>query len=533
MSQINLFRIQENATEAFSSAIAQEYALVGNNTYSSFVSELYCARRPLERDVSWKWVFDLFGSAPIQIGCQPKALLIVKNTNSNKEYAISFGGAFFDVDRYADRDFAFDFACRIGISSTRLTATTNSNSRRNKTINSYKSFDHLEINSGESYTKIKVEINEPSAEELVGNLIEVGISVKFNLKKVSFEGIADLIAFVEQKLSCERINKIPVFSRIVDVGTISQLEGALACNLNRDCASLSFSEFDVIGTDEVFNRADSYRFIYATARKDVNVFSEEELWRFIYENRITTPEERLKIKVAFIYDGHQRYTKPVHDLIDYMDEGNKALLIAGTWYNFNQDFLDYLKQSLEEIDVVYDSRYDITSRVYDSFLGEKYEEEKNSCDFEGLEENDIRKSLRRKYYPERIFNMLCERKGFTLLDRDIAVIQGMRYELADLAKDGVLYSVKRGVGSADLTYVVAQSEGALELIKNHQLSIDKPSKMALWLIFERRNRYSIADNRLDWDEVPMLLLKVRIDAWKKSVLLAGMKPEIHVNYDSV
>ena len=42
----------------------------------------------------------------------------------------------------------------------------------------------------------------------------------------------------------------------------------------------------------------------------------------------------------------------------------------------------------------------------------------------------------------------------------------------------------------------------------------------------------IKDERLDWDSLGMLLLKIRIDNWKKKARLAGMIPEIRVNYET-
>ena len=87
----------------------------------------------------------------------PKGIILVQRSDkTGQTYAISFGGAHFNVDSYCDREFGFDFACRVKIKHTKLTSTINSNSKRNKTISSYKDFDHLEINSGESYTGTSV-----------------------------------------------------------------------------------------------------------------------------------------------------------------------------------------------------------------------------------------------------------------------------------------------------------------------------------------------------------------------------------------
>ena len=116
MSQVNLYKIQESSVEAFSNAIGGAYEHIGDHMHENFVMSLYFERATTAKDVSWKWVIDLFGGRTVQGGGQPKGVLIIKKIDSATEYAISFGGAYFSIDKYADRDFAFDFACKIGIS---------------------------------------------------------------------------------------------------------------------------------------------------------------------------------------------------------------------------------------------------------------------------------------------------------------------------------------------------------------------------------------------------------------------------------
>lgn len=36
----------------------------------------------------------------------------------------------------------------------------------------------------------------------------------------------------------------------------------------------------------------------------------------------------------------------------------KMLTIKGEWYYYNDDYIDYLRDSIEELDVIYDSQYD-------------------------------------------------------------------------------------------------------------------------------------------------------------------------------
>jgi hypothetical protein len=157
----------------------------------------------------------------------------------------------------------------------------------------------------------------------------------------------------------------------------------------------------------------------------------------------------------------------------------------------------------------------------------------NDEKYKGLSEDKRRGAICNRYYKEYAFNLMRENEGYELCDRKMADVRGETIEICDLRKDGVIYSVKRGNSSSDLSYVVTQSEAAIDFYVNQELpKKDKPQKVVLWLILSRRDRLPIKDERLDWDSLGMLLLKIRIDNWKKKARLAGMIPEIRVNYET-
>ena len=53
--------------------------------------------------------------------------------------------------------------------------------------------------------------------------------------------------------------------------------------------------------------------------------------------------------------------------------------------------------------------------------------------------------MKRKYYAERVFNMLMERDyEFENYDRDSKSINGAKVEIMDLYKDKTMYAVKMG-----------------------------------------------------------------------------------------
>lgn len=129
--------------------------------------------------------------------------------------------------------------------------------------------------------------------------------------------------------------------------------------------------------------------------------------------------------------------------------------------------------------------------------------------------------------------MLMERdNGFQNFDRDSKSVSGAKVEIMDLYKDGIMYAVKFGNTSAKLCYAVDQSIASLRLYK-HRLLKNMPEihTVAIWLILERATHIEV-DGVPDINALDMLMLKNRLDQWKKEVRLQGYKPLIYINYKS-
>ena len=532
MSQVNLFKIQDNEIEAFSNFIESKYELISDSPIDNFLFKLYWQESQGKTNVNWGWAFTIFGSQIKQTQKAPKGIIVIQNSDTtDKVYAISFGGAHFHVDPYCDRDFGFNFASRVKIQQTKLTSTINSYSKQNKSIHSFKNYDQLEINSGESYTKLKLDINLAEENIFANNVIEVGTSIKMTIKDDSLDNLTKFIKFVEETISGPKITKIPVFNIVKKPEKIEKLDNRLKKNFLAKNSAVTLSEFDVVGVEEVFNRADSFELRCGNKEKEVSSLNINELKLFFEENHITDVDTMLNTRICYLTNGVSQIIKPIRNLIDYLDETKNALLICGKWYQFNTDFCQYLKESLEDIRVIYDNQYDISNNEFKTFQETKYLEEKDNERYKDLSEKDIRDSIRKRYYKEYTFNLLREKEGFELLDRKCIEINEEKIEICDLRKNGTIYSVKRGNSSAELSYVVTQSETAITTILN-QSKKKRPNEVALWLILSRKNQLSIEANRLDWDTLRMLLFKIRIDTWKKKVYQAGMKPLIRINYET-
>ena len=49
-------------------------------------------------------------------------------------------------------------------------------------------------------------------------------------------------------------------------------------------------------------------------------------------------------------------------LVDFTDDEKRCLLLKGEWYSFNDDYVQYLQDSIAELDVIYDSRFDFSNK---------------------------------------------------------------------------------------------------------------------------------------------------------------------------
>ena len=94
-----------------------------------------------------------------------------------------------------------------------------------------------------------------------------------------------------------------------------------------------------------------------------------------------------------------------------------------------------------------------------------------------------------------------------------------------------MFAVKFGKSSSDLCYAIDQSLTSLKKYKHGEIP-DMPSisRVGLWFVLEKKEHLAEVNNKVDLTDLNMLMLKNRIDQWKKEVRLAGYIPIIYINY---
>ena len=543
MSFINLYKIDNQKHDKFirdllekfnCNQIRTNYISNTHNELKNFDFCLYIDTQQNSKNVSWNWISDFFEVSINEVTSSPRAVLVVEyNDNENQStYAVTFGNSFFIVDKYCDTDFGFNFARKVKFKGIKTTTSIIPSSKRNKTISSYIDYINFDFSSGESFAKIKANIDIDDEQVLFKSQFEIGSSIKFFIVENNLEYISRSILYIENVINRENEeNKIPVFSKIKDKSIISSLDEILYTSIT-DETPIYISEVDIIGAWEIFNRSDERILLkYKRYKKYVDYLNEQEIRNFCEEKNISYQENVLDIKVAIFKDEQQIVEKNVKELIDYTDDQNKTILSKGVWYRYNDDYIEYLNESISEIEVRYNCEYNFTREVYDDFLNEKFNELQNKDEFKNITTEELCKKIKNKFYAERVFNEILKKEyNFINYDRQLAGINGHNIEIMDLYKDNTMWAVKIGKSSSKLCYAVDQSISALHLYKTNYIDdIPKIDKVGLWLVLER-GFLPEENGHPDLTKLDMLLLKNKIDYWKKEVRLAGMTPIININY---
>lgn len=542
MSVINLYKIEPSKVTAFTQDLQKRMnriKTVDRTVLSSgigaetFGMTLYLSHPDDTRGISWNWILQEFDRPDIQVNLSPKAVIMIESED-DVVYAVTFGHSFFAVDKFCERDFGFDFARRLKYKAIKTTTLTTPSSHRNKTVNTYINYNELEFDSGESFAKLKAEVDVAEGFELYKPAIEIGSSIRFTTSEDTLEGVLNLIVHVEDTIrNCPETCKIPVFTKVKDAALLQRLNERLEQNIGRDPAQINISELDIIGAVEVFNSNDSeFDLVYQRKAKKVSALSTEVIRQFCEENGWDYAKCMLNVGVTSYYGGSPVVTKRVREIIDYTDDGEMCLLSKGTWYSYNDDYLSYLKDSIKEIDAEYHPEYDFDSEEYADFIDRKYVLLKDSPEYLGKSASTIKASLKRRFYAERAFNLLREEQdGFQNCDRLPTYVGGATVEKMDLYKNGLMCAVKIGNTSGKLCYAVDQSLESLRLYKKGLLP-DMPeiNSVCLWFVLERTGHIEDQDGTPDINQLNLLMLKNKLDQWKKEVRLLGYRPLIYINY---
>jgi len=118
------------------------------------------------------------------------------------------------------------------------------------------------------------------------------------------------------------------------------------------------------------------------------------------------------------------------ETLDFVEENGRYCLIDGKWYQFNQSYLDFLREEVDSID--FKEQEDVPDKTEKEFNQRKAKEGFVNCD-------RLNESLCKKYKVEKV----------------------------DLYKDKILHFVKFGTPK-NMNYAVDQAINTIKLLQNNQ-----------------------------------------------------------------
>lgn len=407
MSNINLYKIDSRKKDEFLRNLNEKYDNENNVEITSKckygISVYIDGKDKTKSNPDWLWVL----SNPKPFLNQPaslKVVIVVESETKEALYVCTFGMAHFNVDKYCDTEFAFDFARRIKFGQVKTTTLTSPNSKKNKTVNAFLNYSEITYDSGEAYAKIKAKtlLNFNGKNHEV--TIEVGHSIKTKLNDNNFDEMVKFIELVEETMKKPEIQKIPVFAKLKDKDEIKELDQRLLHEISENLDCVNVSELDVVGVTVVFNDNDSeYTLKLHRSEMKVSDLNKESVKKFIVDNNIDVERDFFNIKVIVKKNDYE-FTDYMKRLIDYTDDEKKCILIKGEWYRYNDNYVEYLNDSVRDLEVVYDEKYNFHKHQFEDYRKQKMVEERDLEEYKDLTDEKFKKKIENKYYKERVFN---------------------------------------------------------------------------------------------------------------------------------
>ena len=149
---------------------------------------------------------------------------------------------------------------------------------------------------------------------------------------------------------------------------IDKLDQKLISAIKNKEVEIDIAEMDIIGVNEVFYHNDStYTIEYGEIKEEISDLNYDVIIEFIERNDIPI-EEILDIEIVSYQDDNFSGKNTVKELIDYTDDNEEAVLSNGIWYEYNEDYLKYLADSLAEISVIYNKKYDYSKSIQEDYI---------------------------------------------------------------------------------------------------------------------------------------------------------------------
>lgn len=495
MAKYNLYRIPiENKDGLVDKLLDAEMEKVSSRTSESWNMDFFLSRKPNGTKIGWVETFieHLGDVAPLPENLIHFGTFLV--FNESVCYAVSLGKTHFYLRPYCDTDFGLQLAERIVDQGNLKTKHSKMfGSKKNKVITTYQKGSAVDYSSGESMHFLRAKTIDADA---WGKVASFGHSVLLNLD-IEPSDLPEIIEQIETTLLSDPILRLPKVMRIRDEATQKDLDTKLIDAILTPAEDTDITENDVSlsGVEFIFSDQFQYTFYVKKGVRDsssAHDLSLDRLRSFLSNNRIDLRRFLNDVRIEIKGEYRKPWSVGLKDVLDFIAPESRRCLIDGKWHEFNQSYLDYLQEKVDEITPIFQD--DVTGN-------------------------------------EPTFNEARSADGYVNCDRDLVVLdKKYRIEATDLIKDETLFFVKFG-DPRKMNYVVDQSVAAIRILKQHKKKLkiagidQKVKKICLWLVLDDRAK------RIEkLSELNSLILHMKLVDWKREVDEAGFSPLVYISW---
>ncbi len=480
---------------------------VGSKQLGNYRLSFHLSINPEQIDIWWVDLYKEYIKENVPKNTAHFAVFVI--SNDELCYVVSMGKSHFYLRDFCDADFGINLAERIADPNhTSLKNSKLFGGRKSRTIVSYQANSELEYDSSESINYIKANtINESKW----GTEASFGSSVQLKLDIIP-DDLPQKIEEIEEELKKPALIMLPRANLIKEKAKIAELDNKLANEiLSSTNGSVQAANGTVSGVDFIFTDKHKYQFLFKGKKsKKLEELDLVSLKEFIDQYKIDLTRDINNIKVKVFDEDTPKYTEPLKNFLDYVDD-ERHVLLNGKWQEFNENYIESLKKQIDE--------RILTELSTINFSNSEYENWKSSL--------SSSETLR---YCEYYFNLMREKEGYKNCDRVIEMLsKQFKIEKLDLYKDDTAFFVKIGQPQK-VSYVIDQAIATIKILqtKTSKIEIDgqevHPKKICLWLLIDRKNPVE------KLSEMKSLILMIKLDEWQKSCRNSGYEPVVRIGY---
>ena len=195
--------------------------------------------------------------------------------------------------------------------------------------------------------------------------------------KLPIENFRDLpapisFAWLDENKQIWLCNEETIFLYNTATGQIGHIKN----KIKEEDGYFDVSELDIIGTEEIFNKVDNqYKVICRGKYDTISEISNEQLYSFCREKKIELDDLIFQGKIKYIENG---WDEQIYKLLNYTNEKERAVLLRGKWYRYNEEYVSLLNDSVDSIETVYNPKYDFSRSQKINFVKQLIETEQKN-----------------------------------------------------------------------------------------------------------------------------------------------------------